>query len=131
MAQNDYQLYGEPPPSYHLSKYFPEKKVDLNEDNHIYENIDESTTDNTKQALAKQRKGRFKSIKNKERNKSDKNKFQSDNLNLSSSDPIVDSVSNSKTNSYSSNSMPSSEYLQLQVEQNGNINKKYKSEQLL
>lgn len=44
--ESDNQLYGEPPPPYKLSKYFP--KVDLNDLSrigHIYENVvDESST---------------------------------------------------------------------------------------
>lgn len=82
----DYQIYGEPPPSYQQSKYFPVIKLKdfKEEDAHIYENIDESTN-----VSAKQRKGKFKTLNTKEptsktHNKASKFKSRSDSFQSSS-----------------------------------------------
>ena len=52
----DYQLYGEPPPSYKQAKFYPKasackinsakRKVDDDKSSHIYENIDELSEKN-------------------------------------------------------------------------------------
>ncbi len=76
----DYQLYGEAPPSYQQSKYFPVIKLEEfkeDDDAHIYENIDESAN-----MSAIKRKGKFKTLNTKEitnriQNKATKYKSQS------------------------------------------------------
>ena len=77
---SDYQLYGEPPPSYQQSKYYPiTKTFDITTtttESHIYENIDESNL-----IIGKKHKGNFKILKDRSNvNKtSNKNQKQANN----------------------------------------------------
>ena len=79
---SDYQLYGEPPPSYQQSKYYPiTKTFDITTtttESHIYENIDESNL-----IIGKKHKGNFKILKdrsnvNKTSNKNQKQRISSE-----------------------------------------------------
>ena len=65
-------MYGEPPPSYQQSKYYPISKTSTTTtEAHIYENIDESNI-----ITAKKHKGNFKLLKDKSsKNKVSKNKI--------------------------------------------------------
>lgn len=86
---SDYQLYGEPPPSYDQSKYFPQTTTfesnSQTDEVHIYENIDESPSNSTNSTEAtNKQKRKLKSTHKKKSNSLSKqpNELPSSQLNL-------------------------------------------------